>query len=611
MRQNPNIIEQGIINMHSYTRRKTNECVFSIIVPVLNEAEQINSLIENIRNQGSGHCYEIIVVDGDPQGNTIEVIQDKNVIVITTEKNRARQMNTGAAAAGGETLIFLHADTKLPDNALEKISRVLKNQKYVGGAFNLGIDSDRLFLKYIAVRANMRSRSNRIPYGDQAVFIRKNYFDKIGGFKEIPLMEDIDLMRRIKKDGKKIYILPDKVMTSPRRWERDGMFYTTMRNHVLVALFYLGVSPTRLAKHYWKNSDGAKTNTSPADSQYANIKKYYSQVIQKTSDLKTNACCTSKEIPDRIDEVMLLINDEVKDKYYGCGSPIPLCLENLKILDLGCGTGRDCYVMSKLVGQNGFVYGIDMTENQIAIARKHSNTQTKAFGYGKPNVKFIFDYIEDVPKHFEKESLDVITSNCVINLTENKDAVFNNAYQILKFGGEIYFSDVYADRRIPSELSKDPVLRGECLGGALYFRDFEKIARKVGFSDPRIVSKRDIEINNKKIEALIGNIRFCSITYRLWKLKGLEDHCEDYGHIAVYNGRIPQSPLKFRLDEAHVFHKNKPEKVCGNTALMLSETRFKKYFQVLGSFKEHFGAFKNCSTLEQNNATDSSCSSCC
>jgi hypothetical protein len=104
------------------------------------------------------------------------------------------------------------------------------------------------------VRASLRSRWNRIPYGDQAIFLRKKYFDRIGGFKDIPLMEDVELMRRIKKDGRKISILPDKVMTSARRWQRDGAIYTTVRNRVLVVLFRLGVSPGRLAKYYWRQS---------------------------------------------------------------------------------------------------------------------------------------------------------------------------------------------------------------------------------------------------------------------------------------------------------------------------------------------------------------------
>ncbi|MHC4739660.1 MAG: methyltransferase domain-containing protein, partial [Planctomycetota bacterium] len=204
---------------------------------------------------------------------------------------------------------------------------------------------------------------------------------------------------------------------------------------------------------------GTKADMSQVNLQYADIKKYYSQVIQKTSDLKTNACCTSKELSLRIGEVLLLISDEIKNKYYGCGSPIPLCLANLKILDLGCGTGRDCYVMSKLAGRNGFVYGIDMTDKQIAIAQKYINIQMEAFDYSKPNVKFIFDYIENIQKHFDRESLDLVTSNCVINLTEDKEIILRQVYEVLKFGGVIFVSDVYADRRIPEEISINPVLR--------------------------------------------------------------------------------------------------------------------------------------------------------
>lgn len=236
------------------TTEQKNQCNFSIIIPVLNESDRINALIERLRNQRFESSYEIIVVDGDPQGGTVKAIQSEGVVTIIAEKGRGRQMNVGAVAACGDILIFLHADTMLPDGALKKISRALERQNYVGGAFDLKIDSDRLFLKYISVRASLRSRWNRIPYGDQAIFMRRRYFGRIGGFKDIPLMEDVELMRRIKKDGRKITILPDKVTTSARRWQRDGALYTTVRNQALVALFRLGVSPDRLAKHYWRQS---------------------------------------------------------------------------------------------------------------------------------------------------------------------------------------------------------------------------------------------------------------------------------------------------------------------------------------------------------------------
>jgi rSAM/selenodomain-associated transferase 2 len=237
-----------------HAHQKPYKHKISIIVPVLNEQEQVNSCLDKINDQNYDGDFETIIVDGDLHVRTINAVRDNSVIRLASPKGRGRQMNAGSVAARGEILIFLHADTTLPDNALGKISRALQNTDYVGGAFDLKIDSDRLFLRYISVRASLRSRWNRIPYGDQAIFLRKKYFNQIGGFKEIPLMEDVDLMRRIKKDGKKIIILPDKVITSARRWESDGALYTTMRNQILVGLFYLGVSPHKLARYYWRKS---------------------------------------------------------------------------------------------------------------------------------------------------------------------------------------------------------------------------------------------------------------------------------------------------------------------------------------------------------------------
>jgi rSAM/selenodomain-associated transferase 2 len=237
------------------TQNRRHACEFSIIIPVLDEAECINPLIRHLRKHSAENCYEIIIVDGDPQGGTINVIQDKNVICMTSDKGRAVQMNAGAKAARGKVLLFLHADTRLPQNALTKIENILKSEKYVAGAFDLKIDSDKLLLKYIAAKASIRSRINRIPYGDQATFIRKSYFEKIGGFAEIPLMEDIDLMRRIKKRGDKIHIFRDHVVTSSRRWKKEGVFYTTLRNRVLTILYFLGVSPEKLAKYYKGHSE--------------------------------------------------------------------------------------------------------------------------------------------------------------------------------------------------------------------------------------------------------------------------------------------------------------------------------------------------------------------
>ncbi len=342
------------------------------------------------------------------------------------------------------------------------------------------------------------------------------------------------------------------------------------------------------------------------------VKRYYGKELQGTKDLKTAACCSPLEIPDYVKEILFLIPEEVMEKYYGCGSPVPLVLKGLKVLDIGCGTGRDCYVLSKLVGEDGFVYGIDMTEEQIRVAEKYRDEMKEKFGYSKGNVRFIHDYIENLKKHFREDALDLVVSNCVFNLIDDKEGVLKQIYSILKEGGEFYFSDIYADRRLPDWMKKEPVLVGECLGGALYWRDFERMAKRVGFYDPRIVSKRVVEINNDDIKALVGNIKFYSITYRLWKVHGIEDACEDYGHIAIYKGGIKESPFSFTLDAAHHFEKDKPERICGNTALILSRTRLKDHFSIIGDFNSHFGDFKKNDNIFLNNeSSNTEKFSCC
>jgi rSAM/selenodomain-associated transferase 2 len=226
---------------------------FSIIIPVFHEAERINDLIGHLRQLDPDKSSEIIVIDGAPEKDTLHAIRDDKVIRISSEKGRAKQMNAGASIAKGEILIFLHADTELPTHAFKKIETVIEKRGYTAGAFDLGIQSNKLMFKVIAFLGSLRSRLNRIPYGDQAIFLRREYFNKIGGYKEIPLMEDVELMRRIKRSGKKIWILYDRVMTSPRRWEKEGAIYCILRNWILQALYFLGVSPHKLVNFYKTN----------------------------------------------------------------------------------------------------------------------------------------------------------------------------------------------------------------------------------------------------------------------------------------------------------------------------------------------------------------------
>jgi len=223
---------------------------FSTIVPVLHESDAINSLIEHLERLEHDAGREIIVVDGSPDRDTIRAIDNEEIIKLVSLKGRARQMNAGASVAKGEILIFLHADTELPRDALTKIDSAMSRTYYVGGAFELDIKSERFRFKLLSRLASIRCHLTRIPYGDQAIFIKRDYFNTIGGYREMPLMEDVELMRRIKRRGDKICILPDRVMTSPRRWEQEGFVYVNLRNAALFIMYLLGVSPEKLASFY-------------------------------------------------------------------------------------------------------------------------------------------------------------------------------------------------------------------------------------------------------------------------------------------------------------------------------------------------------------------------
>ena len=228
----------------------------------------------------------------------------------------------------------------------------------------------------------------------------------------------------------------------------------------------------------------------PTDLRAA-VQAYYGETLSSSSDLKTDACATIARPAPHVAEALAAVHDEVSARYYGCGLAIPSALEGLTILDLGCGAGRDVYALAKLVGPTGRVIGVDMTPEQLAVARKHEAWHAERFGYDAPNTQFIEGYLEDLASlDIPKGSVDVIISNCVINLCMDKPAVLSAAYDLLKPGGELYFADVYADRRVPAALVADPALHGECLSGALYWGDVDGIAADAGFGDVRIVEHR-------------------------------------------------------------------------------------------------------------------------
>lgn len=256
-----------------------------------------------------------------------------------------------------------------------------------------------------------------------------------------------------------------------------------------------------------------------------------------------------------IKEITKEIPDEIISRFYGCGSSIPRTIEGMTILDLGCGTGLDCYILSKLVGENGKIIGVDMTDSQLEIANKYKEDMAKRFGYKKSNVEFKKGYIEDLESlGIEDETIDVVISNCVINLSPFKEEVFKEIFRVLKRGGELYFSDIFADRRVPESISNDEILRGECLAGAMYREDFRRLMAKIGWQDFRYMSIKESSIDNEELENFLGNINFYSETISAFKIPDLiEDICEDYGQFVKYNGGITNNEFYFDLDDHHRF----------------------------------------------------------
>jgi rSAM/selenodomain-associated transferase 2/rSAM/selenodomain-associated transferase 1 len=231
----------------------------SIIIPALNEAATIARTISNLA--GRDHL-EVIVVDGGSTDETAELAGSQGAKVIHSKPGKAVQMNAGASAAAGDILVFLHADTLLPGGFRNQIVSALNQKGVAAGAFRLRIDSDAAGLRIIENAANWRSRLLRMPYGDQALFVKKSLFDEIGGFPDLPIMEDFLLVRRLKRKGKTV-ILPAAVVTSPRRWLHLGILKSWLINQLIVIAYYLGATPQQLTRFYRREAGRSGNKTRP------------------------------------------------------------------------------------------------------------------------------------------------------------------------------------------------------------------------------------------------------------------------------------------------------------------------------------------------------------
>ncbi len=218
----------------------------SIIIPTFNEAANIENAIASTQPSTN---VELIVVDGGSQDDTLSIAQTLGVKVISSAPGRAAQMNAGAMAATGDILLFLHADTRLPAGFDSMVRSALQQPQTVAGAFSLLIDADYWALRWVEKGVNWRSHFYQMPYGDQAIFLTIEIFQKIGKFPELPIMEDFELIRRLKRIGK-ITIIPVPIVTSARRWLKKGVFQTTLLNQIVITAYFLGVSPERIRRWY-------------------------------------------------------------------------------------------------------------------------------------------------------------------------------------------------------------------------------------------------------------------------------------------------------------------------------------------------------------------------
>ncbi|KAJ2782055.1 hypothetical protein GGI15_003030 [Coemansia interrupta] len=302
------------------------------------------------------------------------------------------------------------------------------------------------------------------------------------------------------------------------------------------------------------------------------VQTHYGKTLETTSDLKTTACTAGTKPSAALCKILGKIPSAVTSKFYGCGNPIPLGIQGKDILDLGCGSGRDCYIAAALVGPHGSVTGIDMTDEQLAVARSSMDEYAETLGY-PPRMRFLPGYIERLSETgVPASSADVCISNCVVNLSPDKRAVLAGVYGALRMGGEFYFADMYADGRVRPEARENPALVNEGLGGSLYVEDFEQMARAVGFARPRVLAIAPIDVLDRELARQVEGVRFFSITYRLFKLPQAEEDgaAADEGVVSVvYDGRVEGEEAEYVLDVDNRFARGEAVAVDGETLAVL------------------------------------------
>jgi len=231
----------------AYSENSSSDTVLlSVVIPTLNEELHIVAALESCLREGA---VEVLVVDGESTDRTISLAEDLGVRTLVTPAQRARQMNLGASVTRGRNLLFLHGDTQLPRDYRREVLRILGEPGVSGGAFSLRIQGNRAGFRFIEKGIDLRSRWFGLPYGDQGIFVRRATFEQLGGFPEIPIMEDVELIRKLGRLGK-ISVSRQAVTTSARRWDRLGPGRTTLLNQIVIMAYFLRVSPRTVARIY-------------------------------------------------------------------------------------------------------------------------------------------------------------------------------------------------------------------------------------------------------------------------------------------------------------------------------------------------------------------------
>ncbi|XP_072280959.1 arsenite methyltransferase-like [Pyxicephalus adspersus] len=266
---------------------------------------------------------------------------------------------------------------------------------------------------------------------------------------------------------------------------------------------------------------------------YDDVKDYYGKQLTNTEDLKTSACAVfSRSLPKHIKDTLSEIHEDISSRYYGCGLTVPECLENCRILDLGSGSGRDCYMLSKLVGQQGYVTGVDMTDEQLELSRKYIKYHMQKFGYEQPNVEFVKGHIED------------------LKAANIADETFDVVILFLLFSGE-------------------------GIAGALLWKDLFQLAEEIGFSPPRLVTSRYLTIN-QELRDIVGKLtKFVSATYRLFRLP---KEVVKEKNLVTYTGGITGYDTQINFDANYTFMEGQAVEVDKELCGILRNSRFAHYF---------------------------------